>query len=123
MPTNMPPPKPSAPVTPGWNDPPPMVSKPTPNPQHKQNVMQFDWKPVETAPVPGGMMMGHQPNNFSGGVAYHNVIANGIQGMKLENCNSSAASSSYPSPSSYQQRPPSVAAVAAPPPIQLFTRR
>ncbi|EGT46529.1 CBN-SEC-31 protein [Caenorhabditis brenneri] len=119
MPPNMPPPKPAAPVTPGWNDPPPMALKTSPTPQPKQNVMEFNWKPVEAAPAPGGMMMGQQQNGYLGRVGYQNMISNGVQGMTIQNQNSSAASSVYPSPTSYQQRPPSVASVAATPPIQL----
>lgn len=118
MPPNMPPPKPAAPVTPGWNDPPPMALKTAPTSQPKQNVMEFNWKPIETAPAPGGMMMGQQ-NGFPGGMGYQNVISNNMQGMTIHNHSSSGASSSYPSPNAYQQRPQSVASVAAPPPIQL----
>ncbi|CAI2350353.1 unnamed protein product [Caenorhabditis sp. 36 PRJEB53466] len=104
MPANMPPPKPSIPVTPGWNDPPPMAFKQNgPPPAHpKHNVMQVNWKPLEVAPTPGGMM------------------ANGIQGMSLQNRPPSAASnsSSFPSPSSQSAQAPPTSAVA-PAPIQL----
>lgn len=116
MPPNMPPPKPTAPVTPGWNDPPPMALKSAPAAQPKQNVMEFNWKPVETAPAPGGMMGGYQQNGYSGGIGYQNVMSNGIQGMTIHNSTSTPVSSSYPSP---QQRPQSVASVTAPPQIQL----
>ncbi|EFP03977.1 hypothetical protein CRE_31564 [Caenorhabditis remanei] len=119
MPPNMPPPKPAAPVTPGWNDPPPMALKPLENSKPKKNVMEINWKPVETAPAPGGMMMGQQ-NGFAGGMNYQNGISHAMQGMAIQNPQSSAPSSSFPSPTAYQQRPPSVASVvAAPPPIQL----
>lgn len=119
MPPNMPPSKPAAPVTPGWNDPPPMALKSAPTSQPKQNVMEFNWKPIETAPVPGGMMMGQQLNGYLGRVGYQSVVSNGMQGMTIQNLNSSVTSSAYPSPASYQQRPSSAASVAAPPPIQL----
>lgn len=118
MPPNMPPPKPAAPVTPGWNDP-PMALKSAPTPLPKQNVMEFNWKPVETAPTPGGMRMGQQANGFPGGMGYQNVMSNGVQGMTIQSYNSSANSSAYPSPSAYQQRPASVVSVAPPPQIQL----
>lgn len=117
MPANMPPSKPVAPVTPGWNDPPPMALKPTTVAQPKQNVMEINWKPIETAQAPGGMMTGQQLNGFAGG--YQNVMTNGIQGMSIHNQQSSAASSAFPSPNSYQQRPASAASVVAPAPIQL----
>lgn len=114
MPPNMPPPKPAGPVTPGWNDPPPMASKPAQPIQPKQNVMEFNWKPLETAPTPGGMM-----NGFAGAIGRQNGISNAVQGMTIQNCSSSANSSAYPSPSAYQQRPSSAASIAAPPPIQM----
>lgn len=115
MPPNMPPPKPAAPMTPGWNDPPPM--KPAQPTQPKQNVMEINWKPIETAPVPGGMM--RQPmNGFAGTTGYQNGISSGVQSMTIQNP-PSATSSAYPSPSAYQPRPSSVASNVAPPPIQL----
>lgn len=121
MPPNMPPPKPAAPVTPGWNDPPPMALKPLEVSKPKKNVMEINWKPVETAPAPGGIMMG-QRNGFAGGMNYQSGISHGMQGMTIHNAQSSAPSSSFPSPTAYQQRPPSVASVvAAPPPVQLST--
>ncbi|UMM28621.1 hypothetical protein L5515_011383 [Caenorhabditis briggsae] len=119
MPPNMPPPKPAAPVTPGWNDPPPMALKSAHPTAPKQNVMEINWKPVETAPAPGGMMRGQQMNGFSGGMGYQNVMSNGIQGITINNQPPSATSFSFPSPTAYQQRPASVASVSAPPPIQL----